>query len=162
MFYANYTFEVDFTNIEKNRSYYKQVIEENYQEDDKIKKHKDCIEESEVKRYDTVISVANYIGKGWLAMSLADDLDYNVVIPDYLLRAVAFSGGKSISDAVLWKMLKYTVKCNEEEDISDIKDGIQCSNSLTEQNKILKLFCTKFPETMLSKLVKYMEKNGDR
>ena len=39
-------------------------------------------------------------------------------------------------------MLKYTVKCNEEEDISDIKDGIQCSNSLTEQNKILKLFCT--------------------
>ena len=59
-------------------------------------------------------------------------------------------------------MLKYTVKCNEEEDISDIKDGIQCSNSLTEQNKILKLFCTKFPETMLSKLVKYMEENGDR
>ena len=28
MFCANYTFEVDFTNIEKNRSYYKQVIEE--------------------------------------------------------------------------------------------------------------------------------------
>ena len=94
MFYANYTFEVDFTNIEKNRSYYKQVIEENYQKDDTIKKHKDCIEESEAKRYDTVISVANY--------------------------------------------------------------------SLTEQNKILKLFCTKFPETMLSKLVKYMEENGDR
>ena len=162
MFYANYTFEVDFTNIEKNRFYYKQVIEENYQKEDTIKKHKDCIDESEAKRYDTVISVANYIGKGWLAMSLADDLDYNVVIPDYLLRAVAFSGGKSISDAVLWKMLKYTVKCNEEEDISDIKDGIQCSNSLTEQNKILKLFCTKFPETMLSKLVKYMEENGDR
>ena len=162
MFYANYTFEVDFTNIEKNRFYYKQVIEENYQKEDTIKKHKDCIDESEAKRYDTVISVANYIGKGWLAMSLADDLDYNVVIPDYLLRAVAFSGGKSISDAVLWKMLKYTVKCNEEGDISDIKDGIQCSNSLMEQNKILKLFCTKFPETMLSKLVKYMEENGDR
>lgn len=135
---------------------------ENYQKEDTIKKHKDCIDESEAKRYDTVISVANYIGKGWLAMSLADDLDYNVVIPDYLLRAVAFSGGKSISDAVLWKMLKYTVKCNEEGDISDIKDGIQCSNSLMEQNKILKLFCTKFPETMLSKLVKYMEENGDR
>ena len=162
MFYANYTFEVDFTNIEKNRFYYKQVIEENYQKEDTIKKHKDCIDESEAKRYDTVISVANYIGKGWLAMSLADDLDYNVVIPDYLLRAVAFSGGKSISDAVLWKMLKYTVKCNEEGDISDIKDGIQCSNSLMEQNNILKLFCTKFPETMLSKLVKYMEENGDR
>lgn len=161
-FYAKYTFEVDFTEIEENRSYYEKIIKENYSQQASIQNHIKELNGSAAKRYDTVISVANYLGKGWLAMSLADNLDCNVVIPGYLLKAVAFAGGESLSDSVIWKMLKYVVECYEEEAVSEITDRMKQTNSDSEKKDIIKMFCERFEEDMLAQLLKHVEENGDR
>ena len=162
MFYANYTFEVDFAEEEGNRNYYKKAIEENYEKEDVIEQHKKELDENIIKRYSTVLSMAKYVGKGWFAMQIADYIDYNIVIPDYLLKAVAFAGGETITKAIVWKILKYVISCQSEDKYKEVKKKVQGANSIDEQENIVKEFCTEFSSSMFAKLLICMEENGDR
>ena len=162
MFYANYTFEVDFAEEEGNRNYYKKAIEENYEKEEVIEQHKKELDENIIKRYSTVLSMAKYVGKGWFAMQIADYIDYNIVIPDYLLKAVAFAGGETITKAIVWKILKYVISCQSEDKYKEVKKKVQGANSIDEQENIVKEFCTEFSSSMFAKLLICMEENGDR
>ena len=72
---------------------------------------------------DRILSVAKYVGKGWLALLLADKIDHNVVIPTYILDALSFSIGK-FNREILISVLKYKRRKLGADETKDIALGI--------------------------------------
>ncbi|MEM5720319.1 AAA family ATPase, partial [Proteus mirabilis] len=67
MFYAPYTLEVDFANEEKNRIYIKNIIDYHYKDEKTKLKHKSNLNATDCERYDSVLTLATGMGKGWYA-----------------------------------------------------------------------------------------------
>ena len=57
-----------------------------------IERHVSTIKSgTEAERYDSVMTVANNIKKGWYATLLAETIDARAVIPMYILDAIVFA-----------------------------------------------------------------------
>ena len=52
--------------------------------------------------------MAEYEGKGWFAIMLAEELDHQVAIPPYILQALQFAHGH-MSPLLLARILQYRV-----------------------------------------------------
>ncbi len=103
-YYAPHTLEVDFAENESNRAYIKKIIKLHYTQETTIASHTSNLDDSLDKRYDSVLTIATGIGKGWYATMLASIVDHNVVIPDYLLCAIVFASQEVITPAILRRM----------------------------------------------------------
>ncbi|MCU5110837.1 hypothetical protein OCD79_03880 [Bacillus wiedmannii] len=55
------------------------------------------------------LRLANKEGKGWFALLVSEKLSYETVIPEYILRAIAFTS-EHIKDEHLIAMAKYRIK----------------------------------------------------
>lgn len=164
-FYSNYTFEVDFTETEINQQYFKEIIKDCYLKKETIKQHIEALGGEAGKRYDSVLTVANHIGKGWLAASLAANIDYDVEVPDYINKAIAFAGGKTISDDVIWKMFNYVIGCYDQEAetaIASLVTMMKTAKSKEEKESIMNSFSEQYESNTFAKLLKNMRDNGDR
>ncbi|EIS7450365.1 ATP-dependent endonuclease, partial [Citrobacter youngae] len=101
---------------------------------------------------DRVLSVAKYAGKGWLALALAEKIDHNVKIPEYILDALAFSIGKfnkSILVTVLIYRRQFYIepsKSAELECIDRIIDVLTQSKASVKRQFIKDLYLEKFDE----------------
>ncbi len=123
-FFAEQTFEVEFINFFQNETYLKSVVSEVYSNENKILTvNKDLSSPSIEICGDRVLSVAKYMGKGWLALMLADKIDHNVVIPPYILDALSFSIGK-FNRVILISVLKYKRSKLGADETKDIAPGI--------------------------------------
>ena len=109
--YAPHTLEVDFAEIESNRAYIKKIIKLHYVQQETIDGHCSNLDHSLAKRYDSVLTLAQGIGKGWYATMLASIIDHNVIIPDYLLNGIVFSSQEVITPAILRRMAINILGC---------------------------------------------------
>lgn len=110
MFYANYTLEVDFAQEVENVEFIKEIIDETYTDNMYIEKYKNNISGSESEQYDTLLTVAKHVGKGWYATLLAEKINGSAKIPDYILDAIAFACKNTINLSTINKIINFWIK----------------------------------------------------
>jgi predicted ATP-dependent endonuclease of OLD family len=158
-FYASHTFEVDFAEDEANRPFIKGVIKTAYKKQDKIDKYTKAVETgTEAKRYDSVISLANHIRKGWYASLLATAVDYTATIPKYILDAIAFASRDIIDEQVIWKIIQYSFGGYTESDVENLKIQLDGCNTPDKKAEFVSTFREAFPDDTASIFLDEAEK----
>lgn len=151
MFYAPYTLEVDFVNEEENRKFIEKIIKYHYTDEKTIKNHKENLNASESLRYDSVLTIAKGMGKGWYATILAGTINSTARIPEYILDAIAFASREVINMSIKLKMVYYSLnkyeKTTNVEKLLNTFEGIKI-----EEDKIafINEFCKKLPKDVVS------------
>lgn len=137
-FYSKYTFEVDFAEHETNRNYIEKIINEHFSYEKTIEKHINELNGTDSERYDSVLTIAKEIGKGWYSVLLSKIIDNNVIIPDYLLDAVAYSCQDIINKQIIEKISIYVLQNfkGTEEDFSDTI--AECYSTLPTENNFIR------------------------
>ncbi|MCU5395962.1 ATP-dependent nuclease [Bacillus toyonensis] len=108
-FYAAYTFEVDFI-LSKNQNEVINILDKIYQTSAAISKSEELLHSGSVEvAGKEILRLANKVGKGWFALLLAEEMNVNTIIPDYILKAIAFATGH-IGYKHLEKMMQYRTK----------------------------------------------------
>ena len=161
-FYAPYTFEVDFVNEVSNRPFVEEIIKDYYERSQAIDSHISNIEGDDLaKRYDSVLIIANNIGKGWYATLLASYIDSRVAIPAYIIDAIAFAAQDVLSPAIIRKMAIYAIKTYKDVD-QDLLNEAKNYVTNEEYKAFVEKFSAKYQDDMLSKLLKAKEEcNND-
>ncbi len=100
-FYAEHTFEIDFLSA-GNRHEICAVIEEIYTQKAAKQRARAAIENNDLAISGReILRLANKEGKGWFSLLLAEKLQVNTKIPNYILRGVAFAAADSLSKSAL-------------------------------------------------------------
>lgn len=150
-FYAEHTFEVDFV-LNTNHHEIISTLSKIYISQKSIDASKDLLEsEDDIKiGLETLRLADKVVGKGWFALTLAEEITYQTFIPKYILEAIAFAAGH-IGYKHLEKMAKYRVEhhCNYD----DLCDFIDTLEKLEDTERT----CNKLQE--LSK--EYLEDDDD-
>lgn len=151
-FYAPHTLEVDFASEESNKQFVYTVIKNTYKDDDVIEGHISAIKSgTEAERYDSVMTVASNIKKGWYATLLAETIDGRAIIPMYILEAIVFAAKDILSEKLLWKMAQYSFEQYDlGSDFEDLKVAFKDAKSSKEIQETIKKFCDEFPDDMVS------------
>ncbi|MFT6734639.1 MAG: putative ATP-dependent endonuclease of OLD family [Polaribacter sp.] len=105
-FYADHTFEVDFINS-SNAHYFKRIIRDIYTQQAKKDTASAELGSSDIAISGTrALTMANYQGKGWFALTLSKVIDFKVAIPEYIFDAIKFAHGDFNAEITL-KILKH-------------------------------------------------------
>ena len=150
LFYAPHTFEVDFADIDNNREYIKEIIEKHYKQESTIKRHVADLDSSDAARYDSVLIVANGIGKGWYATLLASKVDDKAIIPDYLLDAIVYASQDIINFDVLWKIFVYRFASRDDGEAIELQKQLSVLTSREQRLEAISKFVEKHPKDMFS------------
>lgn len=160
-FYAPHTLEVDFADVEHNREYIKPVIESHYSQKETIETHQKNLDASESARYDTVLTLAGSMGKGWYATMLASKLDHEVVIPDYLLGALAFASREVVTYGILRKMaINILGKYAADEKTEALKHTFIRAATAEDIENAIDSFCDLLPDSSYSGFVRHRKDLG--
>ena len=90
-FYAEHTFEVDFIKS-GNKEIIKKCVDKVYSQAAKISSITLSLDNANIEiSGSAILEMANYEGKGWFAIMLAENISFDVVIPEYILSAISFS-----------------------------------------------------------------------
>jgi len=115
VFYANYTFEVDFV-LNGNEWEAKQTINHVYSDDNTIKLAEKELESDEVAVFGKrILTMAKQEGKGWFAIMLGEHIYYETYIPEYIVDAIVFARD-SYSAEIVSDIVKYRIDKNIEDD----------------------------------------------
>ena len=146
-FFAKNTLEYEFVKYEKNINYVNKVIDLHYVQNNAKLKHKSNLKKEEYQKYDSVLTIVNTIKKGWYATILSNTINYEVIIPDYILDAFVFVSKDMISLDIKIKIIKYFLKkVNDNDllkDLSNIKTNV-------EKETLLKEVIEKYPSEIIS------------
>lgn len=155
VYYAPHTLEVDFAKEENNKKFIIEIINNSYTGEKTIGKHtSNIVLGSEAEHYDSVMTVVEYIQKGWYATLLAETIDETAVIPEYILNAISFAAEDILSDKLMWKMVQHSFKSYEQEPkYKNLKMAFDTATSSIDKNKTIKKFCDEIPESMISKFI---------
>ncbi len=161
-YYAPYTFEVDFANYSQNYSYIESVINSAYTQQAVIEKHIVNLKGTAAERYDTVLTVASTLGKGWYATLLASALDENVVIPNYMLQAIIFSSQNIVDEKILKKMALHSISAFDDDEVNAQREVLTSANTKEEIEIALNELCKKYPNNTFASFLSYRKdlKNG--
>lgn len=163
-YFSEYTFEIDLFEIEENRHYLEQIIKEAYKKEDAVKMHLKALKGTAAERYDSILTIAERLGKGWLATNISTVIDCAVCIPDYIIEALAFSGKQSLSFDIVWKMFVFTLDCynpNEDDLIDKMKEQILKEISREEREDIIREFCKTYAGDNFSRLMSKVRRSGN-
>lgn len=153
-FYAPHTLEVDFCNIDHNQKYIESVITTHYSQEATIASHKAKLTHSEAARYDSVLTIAVGMGKGWYATVLASKLDHEVIIPDYLVSALAFASQEVVTHNILRKMaVNILTNFGDTEPQKTLKTEFVDAITDEQMNQAIQNFCDTMPENSYSKFI---------
>lgn len=159
MFYAPYTLEVDFANEEENRKFIEKIIEFHYVDKKTITKHKANLNATEILRYDSVLTVAKGMGKGWYATVLAGTINSLAIIPDYILDAIAFASREVINTSIKLKMVYYSLNQYEKtENIEKLLENLEKTKNEDDKKSFINDFCTEYPEDVVSLFLEMVKK----
>lgn len=112
-FYAEHTFEVDFIKY-SNSEYLKNVVKDVYVDPAKRVEAKDQLSSADIAISGmTALTMANYQGKGWFAITLGKVINFKVVIPEYIFNAIMFAHGE-FNPKLTYKILGYRFKSIKE------------------------------------------------
>lgn len=115
MFYADHTFEIEFVNCADNFEYVSTAIKKIFVKEDIIKRHQERIKDQD-SRNEEMLMLSKKEGKGWLATIIAGELNFNIVIPKYIVYALAFASQETMSLQIYVKMLNYTLALYDDKD----------------------------------------------
>lgn len=161
MFYASYTLEVDFVNEEKNREYIKEIIDYHYKDENTKLKHKNNVDDTDCKRYDSILTLATGMGKGWFATILSGYINSSTIVPAYILNAIAFASREVISTSVKLKMVHYSlIKYDKDPEYNRLLQLYKSIVTEKDKNIFIKEFCLRFPNDVVSKFLVWVEKYG--
>ncbi len=155
MFYAPFTFEVDFSSISENKEYILEIIQTHYNQQSTIDKHTSALFGSDANRYDSVLTIANSIGKGWYATLLASKVDNSAILPSYILKAIVFASQDAVGYDVLWKMFCYSLDGYEDEKSKELQEKIKTVVQPEEKSSIMNDFVEEYPDDMFSQFLLY-------
>lgn len=166
-YFAPHTLEIDFAEIEENRRYIEPIIEIAYPEEglkvttrtQNVKeKYKKDLYGNESERYDALSAILGRVKKGWYATLLSDLIDAEVVIPKYILEAIAFASREVISPNIKVKMIQHSLKkYQEDENTSIIKNMLESAKRDKDYENIINEFSMRFSDDMVSKLIEEYE-----
>lgn len=149
-FFAENTFEVQFASESENHVFLEAIIDTHYVQDAAKKKHKENLKGPIDQQADTVLTLANSIGKGWFATLLASKVDCRVQIPLYILRAIMFACKEILTEDIMHKMVVYSLgEYKATEDIEMLKRAIET----TAKADIIEEFCNCYPDDIVSKFL---------
>jgi len=107
VFYAKHTFEVDFIS-EDNSIEAGATLSKIYTKSAYIEKSTKLLESHELATSGReILRLANKCGKGWFALLLAEVISSATIIPDYILKAVAFACQNNLDEPILMKMCRH-------------------------------------------------------
>ncbi|MUK66313.1 AAA family ATPase [Aliivibrio fischeri] len=105
-FYAVHTFEVDFIK-EGNVNCYIDALNDIYTDRNTIIKSKIELSSNNISDYGVrALKMANYEGKGWFAIQLAERLTYECIVPQYIAEAIN-SVNPEFTHHLLSKIIRY-------------------------------------------------------
>lgn len=117
VFYASHTFEIDFA-INFNKHEIKEILPAIYTRQHDIDEATNKLDSgNKIVVGKEAIRLANKVGKGWFALLLSESIDVFTFIPEYILKAIAFSSPNLTRDHLI-AMASYRVK-NQELHLSD-------------------------------------------
>lgn len=154
-FYAPYTFEVDFAGYSQNRSFVEQAIRIHYKQLATINYHISHLHGTEAERYDSVLTVANGCGKGWYATILASLIDINVIIPQYMLKAIAFASQGVITDKLIGKIALHILNEYSDDEALQLKERIRRTATKDEMQSIIDELSQQYPDNQLTTFISY-------
>ena len=154
-FYAPHTLEVDFASEDNNKRFVCAIIKRAYKDAATKEKHVLAVKSgTEAERYDSVMTVAKNIKKGWYATLLAEKIDAGATIPMYILDAIAFVAKDILSEKLLWKMTSHSFNAYDlDEDYDDLKTAFKEARSSKEIKETIEMFCDEFPNDMVSSFI---------
>lgn len=159
IFFAPHTLEIDFYDIEENRKFLKEIINNHYRSEATKEKHIENLDSSEATRYDSVLTVVSEIGKGWHGVLLNNLIDITAHIPDYIVEALAFAAQDVLTTQVLQRIALYVLEAYD--DNSEIKDNIYNAKADEEILEALDDICEKYEDDEFTLLVeRWKEYNG--
>lgn len=159
MFYAPYTLEVDFANENVNHTFIEEVIDIHYTNKQTIETHKANFKKSDSSRYDSVMTIAKGMGKGWYATVLAGVLSPLAIIPEYILEAMAFACQEVINQSIILKMIKYSLgEYTLNSDIKTLLESYENIKTKSDEDKFIEEFCTELPEDVVAVFAKMVMK----
>lgn len=159
MFYAPYTLEVDFANEEENREFIKEIIDYHYIDEATKKLHSLNLSASEYKRYDSVLTVAKGMGKGWYATMLSEFITSAAIIPEYILDAIAFASREVLTTAIKLKIVYFSLnKYTSGKEIKELLEKYKNIDSEEDKGLFIQEFCSKFPDDIASSFLKMVKK----
>lgn len=161
MFYARHTLEVDFANEDKNHDFIEKVIDLHYIDQATIEKYKTNLSGESSSRYDSILTLAKGMGKGWYATVLANTISAAAIIPSYILEAIAFACQEVINQDIILKMVKYSL--DEYEESSMIKSLVEvyCNIENDDDKKnFINDFCSKLPNDVVTIFISMVKKYG--
>ncbi|THD10143.1 ATP-dependent nuclease [Metallibacterium scheffleri] len=111
-FYAPHTFEVDFVDA-GNAERVIGTIAGVYKDPATIAKAKTELESKDIAVFGKrALLMANYEGKGWFAIALGNQIDHEVIIPDYIVEAIHLLR-PALSTDVWFHILSFRLACIE-------------------------------------------------
>ncbi|QGG55028.1 ATP-dependent nuclease [Paenibacillus sp. B01] len=158
-YFANYTFEVDFL-LNDNAYEIVNCLEQIYERPTDIAKSKKILEEQEVSTSGVeVLRLAKKVGKGWMAVLVAEEMSYKTYIPEYILDAVAFACSH-LSDRHFEKMADFRIESFIAEDL-DYQTVFEIRERLRAQNlehtlyieEYMKSYKENLPDDQLTELL---------
>ena len=154
-FYAPHTLEVDFASEDNNKRFVCAIIKRAYKDAATKEKHVLAVKSgTEAERYDSVMTVAKNIKKGWYATLLAEKIDAGATIPMYILDAIAFVAKDILSEKLLWKMTSHSFNAYDlDEDYDDLKTAFKEARSSKEIRETIEMFCDEFPNDRVSSFI---------
>lgn len=159
MFYAPFTLEVDFANENVNHTFIEEVIDIHYTNKQTIETHKANLKKSDSSRYDSVMTIAKGMGKGWYATVLAGVLSPLAIIPEYILEAMAFACQEVINQSIILKMIKYSLgEYTLNSDIETLLESYENIKIKSDGDKFIEEFCTELPEDIVAVFAKMVMK----
>ncbi|WP_035584261.1 ATP-dependent nuclease [Halomonas sp. TG39a] len=109
-FYATHTFEVDFVAANNQEAIVK-TAHKVYKSPATIELVLEQLRSGKLQQVGLrTLLMAEQEGKGWFAILLAGELDHQVVIPDYIRKAILFAHGH-FSRPLIARILQYRVDC---------------------------------------------------
>jgi len=109
-FFAECTFEVDFIHA-ANAAEVIRTLDEIYIDAAAVARSRDALNSAEDGIAATeILRLAARQGKGWFAVLLAEQLDFETRIPSYILEAVAFACHKCVQTRASQRMAEFRVQ----------------------------------------------------
>ena len=163
IFYANYTFEVDFL-LANNSHEVISLVKNQYKQQQRIDDISIRLKEEDVTiSGKEILRLADEkFGKGWFAIILSEYISHLTFVPDYIINAIAHTS-QHISDKVFFEMAKYRLQSFSE---TAYKDNDIDYNSLLQEivecEKLedrLSIYKVTLPEDQLTKFINIVETN---
>lgn len=158
-FYATNTFEVEFAKYKNNQYFIKDIIESHYAQEATISRHKEALKAGGKDCANTVLTLANSIGKGWYATLLSSKIDGSIQIPEYILEAIAYSCQEVVTTDIKLKIISHSLAYYPgfNAEAQDTLSVIMNAQSTAEKENVIERYCITFPEDIAALFIRKID-----